>query len=128
MKTYYFLFLVIILFLSGCSESVAPTENHFSSSIDGKSIVINKNHQFILELNLNADAGYQWDYSISDMSVVILDSTNYIWGNQVGGITTKNFYFRGVMAGSCGIDLFEHRVWESNVAPINTVHFSVMVK
>ena len=131
MKKYYLLFLVIISFLSGCSDNVLSSEDQFDSSINGKSISITKNHQFILELDLNADAGYRWDYSISDASVVRIDSTNYRpksgdW-NQVGGVTIETFYFCGIKKGNCIVNLFEHRAWESNIAPITTVHFNVIV-
>ncbi|OGU51761.1 MAG: hypothetical protein A2080_13525 [Ignavibacteria bacterium GWC2_36_12] len=132
MKTYYLLLLIIIPFLSGCSDNVLSTENQFDSSINGKSISINKNHQFILELDLNADAGYRWDYSMTDTSVIRIDSTNYRpksgnW-NQVGGVTIETFYFCGIKKGNCTVNLFEHRVWESSISPINTIQFNVIVK
>jgi predicted secreted protein len=132
MKKYHLLFFVIILFLSGCSENVLSTEDQFDSSINGKSITINTNHKFTLELDLHADGGYQWDHSISDTSVVRIDSTNYRpksgnW-NQDGGVTIETFYFTGERKGNCIINLIEHRIWEKNIAPINTVQFNVIVK
>ena len=132
MKKYYLLFLIIISFLFGCSDNVISTENQFDSSINGKNVSINKNHQFILELDLNADAGYQWDYSMTDTSVIRIDSTNYRpksgnW-NQVSGVTIETFYFCGIKKGNCIVNLFEHRVWESNIEPINNIQFNVIVK
>ena len=132
MKKHYLLFLIIISFLFGCSDNVISTENQFDSSINGKNVSINKNHQFILELDLNADAGYQWDYSMTDTLVIRIDSTNYRpksgnW-NQVGGVTIETFYFCGIKKGNCLINLFEHRVWESNIEPINTIQFNVIIK
>ncbi|OGU28575.1 MAG: hypothetical protein A2057_16930 [Ignavibacteria bacterium GWA2_35_9] len=132
MKKYYLLFFVIISFLSGCSDNVLSSEDQFDSSINGKSIRINKNHQFILELDLNADAGYCWDYSIGDTTVLRIDSTSYRpksgnW-NQCGGVTIETFYFCGIKKGNCEVNLFEHRVWESNIKPINTIQFNVIVK
>ena len=131
MKTCYLLLLVVISFSAGCSDNILSTENQFDSSINGTSIRVNKNQQFILELELNADAGYRWDYSISDASVVRIDSTNYRpksgdW-NQVGDVTIETFYFCGIKKGNCIVNLFEHRAWESNIAPITTVHFNVIV-
>ena len=131
MKTCYLLLLVVISFSAGCSDNILSTENQFDSSINGTSIRANKNQQFILELELNADAGYRWDYSISDASVVRIDSTKYRpksgdW-NQVGGVTIETFYFCGIKKGNCIVNLFEHRAWESNIAPITTVHFNVIV-
>lgn len=132
MKKYYLLFLVAISFLSGCADNVLSSEVQFDSSINGKSISINKNHQFILELDLNADAGYCWDYTINDMTVLRIDSTSYRSksgnSNQDGGVTIETFYFCGIERGNCKVNLFEHRVWESNVEPINNIQFNVIVK
>jgi predicted secreted protein len=132
MKKYYLLFLVIISFLSGCLDNIVSTENQFDSSINGKIIRINKYHQFTLELDLNADAGYQWDYSMTDTSVVRIDSTNYRpksgnW-NQIGGVSIETFYFCGIKKGNCRVKLFEHQAWESNIAPINTIQFNIIIE
>ena len=132
MNKCYSLFLVVFSFLSGCSDNATLLESPFDSSINGKSVVLNMNHQLILELDLNADAGYKWDCSMTDSSVVRVDSTNYKpksgnW-NQVGGITVETFYFSGIKKGDCKINLYEHRAWESNVAPINTVNFRVVIQ
>ena len=66
MKKYYLLFFVIISFLFGCSDNVISSEDQYDSAIDGQTITINTNQKFTLELDLHADGGYQWDYSISD--------------------------------------------------------------
>ncbi len=132
MKKYYPLFLIVISFLFGCSESTLPTEVRLDSSINGKNITVNNNSKFTMELDLNADAGYQWDYSLSNTSVLKVDSTNYRpksgnW-NQVGGLTVETFYFCSKKTGQCKINLIEHRGWESDVPPINTVQFNVIVR
>jgi predicted secreted protein len=61
-----------------------------------------------------------------------LDSTNYRpksgnW-NQDGGITIETFYFTALEKGFCKVNLFEHRVWEVNIPPINTFQLNVNVK
>ena len=132
MKKYYLLFFIIISYLSGCSDNVISSEDQFDISIDGQTITINTNQKFTLELDLHADGGYQWDYSISDTAVVQIDSTSYRpqsgnW-NQVGGVTIETFYFCGIRTGQCVVNLIEHRVWEKDVPPINSVQFSVIVK
>ena len=132
MKKCYPLFLVFISFLSGCSDNVTSTESKFDSSINGKNVILNMNRQLILELDLHADGGYMWSCSMTDSSVARMDSTNYRpksgnW-NQVGGITRETFYFSGIKKGDCKINLYEHRAWESNVAPINTVNFRVVIQ
>jgi predicted secreted protein len=132
MKKYYFLFLIVISFLLGCSDSLLPTEVKIDSTINGKNITIITNQKFALELDLNADAGYQWNYSISDTEVVRIDSVSFKpksgnW-NQDGGVTVETFYFVGKRTGQCLIGLIEHRVWEKDAPPISTVQFSVIVK
>ena len=132
MKKYYSLLLIAISFLFGCSDSSIPTEAKLDSSINGKNITITTNSKFAIEFDLNADAGYQWDYSLSNTSVLKVDSTNYRpksgnW-NQVGGLTVETFYFCSKKTGQCKVSLFEHRGWESDVSPINTVQFNVIVR
>jgi predicted secreted protein len=132
MKKYYFLFFVVMSVLDGCSDSSLPTEVKYNSSINGKTISVIRGYVYTLELDLNADAGYQWDYSISDTTVIEIDSTSYRpksgnW-NQVGGLTIETFYFRGKKSGQCFVKLIEHQVWEKDVPPINTIQFSAIVK
>ena len=132
MKIYHYLFLIIISFLIGCSESSSPIETNYDSSINGKSIVIRPNQKYILELDLNADAGYSWTYTIANPKVINIDSTKYRAKsgkpNQVGGLTVETFYFSGKSTGQCFINLIEHQVWMKNVPPINTVRFNVIVR
>jgi predicted secreted protein len=132
MKKYYLLFLIIISLLFGCSDSSIPTEAQLDSSINGKNITVNTNSKFAMELDLNADGGYIWDYSLSDASVIKVDSTSYKpksgnW-DQVGGLTVETFYFCSKKTGQCKVNLIEHRGWESDVSPINTVQFNVIVR
>ena len=128
--------LMILLF--GCSDqgvnldSPGPVNVPMNSAINGKTFTCSLNQTFSLELDLNADAGYQWDHSISDTSILHLDSTNYRpqSGDKFvdGGLTVETFYFRITSAGRCTIDLIQHRGWESGIRPIQTVHFAVVVQ
>jgi predicted secreted protein len=132
-----FPFITVFLFLS-CSKSSSPNEPNSDSSelnldstINGTTITYPSNQRFSLELDLNADVGYQWDYSISDTNVVRIDSTSYRpksgnW-NQEGGLTVENFHFHTMHYGRCDIKLIQHRVWLPNVPPIDTLRFSVLV-
>lgn len=131
MKKFYPVLFVIISFLSGCSDSVTSVEQ-YDSSINGKSISIHKNNLFTLELDANTDGGYQWDYTMTDSSVLRLDSTSLRpkdgnW-NKCGGLYVRTFYFLGTKEGSCTVNLFEHQAWMKDVEPINTVQFSVIIK
>jgi predicted secreted protein len=125
-----FAFIIIVLFTS-CSNSPLPSEPKLDSSINGKNLSYHSNQRFFLELDLSADAGYTWDYTVSDTNVVRIDSTIYRpksgnW-NQVGGLTIETFYFRTLRTGKSPIAMIEHQAWMPKVPPIDTLRFIVSV-
>ena len=133
------LFVIIIFFLfAGCAKSTSSNEpKHdliepkYDSTINGRFLTCSSNQRFSLELDLNADSGYQWDYSISDTNIVRIDSTSYRpksgnW-NQVGGVTIETFYFHTMRYGKSDIEMIEHQAWMPNVPPIDTIRFIVSV-
>ncbi len=136
MKAYCYGITLLMIILAGCtdmgSEPVITTAAGLDASIDGKTVEVGQNQRFSLELDLNADGGYQWDYQISDTNVVRMESTSYRpksgqWG-MVGGLTVETFQFRTGRTGTSAIHLIEHRGWEPDIPPINTVEFIVLVK
>ena len=132
MRRYYFTLSVLICFLFGWSCLSVPTEI-FDSSVNGKNIMIQRNEQFIVNLDVHADGGYQWDCQISDSTILKKDSTHIAPKNSnrniVGGLSVETFYLSSSSKpGQCTINLIEHRGWEQNIPPINTVQFHVVVK
>ena len=131
MKKYYLLFFAIIPFIFSCSDNIVSPEPPYDSSINGKSIRIYKNQQFILELEVCLDGGYCWDCSFSDNSILRIDSTKFRSKNGnpnlVGGMSIETFYFCGIKKGKCWVDLYERQPWEPGTAPINTIQFNVIV-
>ena len=121
---------LILLFL-GCSDSSMTTQTQFDSSINGKTIAYPLNQTFSLALDVEADAGYQWDHNFSDTTVVHLDSTKfqptYIGPITPGGGVRETLYFRTTKLGKCSVNLIEHRGWMPNVPPIHSVRFIVLV-
>jgi len=118
--------------LCGCDlgDALKP-EPLLDASVNGTSVTYALTQSFSLELDLNADAGYQWFYSASDTTVIHVDGTEYRpksgnW-NQVGGLTVETFHFRATKPGRCSISLYERRGWLPNVAPIDSVRFGVVV-
>ena len=86
---------------------------------------------FSFDLNLNADAGYQWNYSINDTNVAKIINTNYRpysgnW-NQVGGLTIETFYCCTYRPGICVFTLREQRPWLPNVPAIDSLCVLVVV-
>lgn len=138
MKTIYCLIFIPVILLFSCSKSslqnepnADSTELKLDSTINGTTITYHSGQRFSLELDLNADSGYQWDYSISDTNIVRIDSTRFRpkngnW-NQVGGITIENFHFYTMRYGRSDIKLMQLRGWLPSVPPIDTVRFSVLV-
>jgi len=129
---------ITVILVFSCSKSSLQNESNpdsteikLDSTINGTTMTYHSGQRFSLELDLNADSGYQWDYTISDTNVVRIDSTNYRpksgnW-NQVGGITVENFHFRTMRYGKSEIKLKQLRAWLPTVPPIDTVIFSVLV-
>ena len=138
MRAHYLTIFGLMILLFGCSDqganldSPGPVNDPLNSAVNGKTIACVLNQTFSLELDLNADAGYQWDHSISDTSILRLDSTNYRpkSGDKFvdGGLTVEAFYFRTMSAGQCTVDLIQRRGWESDIPPIETVRFWAVVQ
>lgn len=131
MRKHHLAILGLIVVFLGCSDSSTPTQTQLVSSINGRNVAYPLNQTFSLELDLNADAGYQWDHSISDTTVIHLDSTRYRPKNGgpivPGGLTVETFYFRTTKAGRCAVNVIEHQGWLPDVPPIHSVQFNVSV-
>ena len=124
--------LQAIFLLAGCLDSGLPSEPHLDSSINGNFAVFIYDQRFVLELDVNADAGYRWECEIGDTTVVRLDSASYRpkdgGEGRCGGLAVETFYFRTFRPGRSTIKLSERRVWEENTLPINTIQFVVVSK
>jgi len=130
-ETFHTLLLLVLLF-SGCDlgeplDSEAPS----GSLVNGKSIFLKPNGSFVLQLDVNADAGFCWYHTISDPAIFHLDSTSYRpksgnW-NLDGGMTVETFYFRASNPGQCEVELVERQGWLPDDPPRNAVWFSVHV-
>ena len=125
-----FTFIVLLTIVS-CSHSSSPTEPTWDSSINAKSVTYPRNQKFSLQLVLSADAGYQWNITMSDTTVLRVDSTSYRPKsgnqNQVGGLTIETFYFCTLNVGRSLINLAERRNWEQGKPAIDSLAFSVTV-
>lgn len=132
MVKYLFSLIISTVLLLHCSDDILAPAYQYDSSVNGKTVSASHNQQFILELDLAADAGYQWDLSISDSFVVKIDSTckrpkSGKW-NIDGGMTIETFYFKALKRGKCSVNIKEYQNWEPDVEPINKVQFDVIVR
>lgn len=117
-------------FIISCS-SVIHNQIIYDSSINGQTLELKTKQAFILELDLMASAGYQWDCKINDSLILSLDSINYRPKdenkNLVGGVTIASFYFSAIKKGKTKVELIEHRSWEKEIEPINKISFYVNI-
>jgi len=132
MKSYASFIFILSFVLANCSQPSSPIDLTLDSSVSGKTVSYPLNSNFTLKLDLNADAGYQWDYSITDTNIVKIDSTCNApkSGNpdQIGGVTIETFYFSTMKTGLSKISLVEHHPWDTDeIQPINSISFTVRV-
>jgi len=117
--------------MSSCTQPSSPEEPDLDASINDKTVYFRQSERFTLKLDLSADAGYEWEYSISDTHAVRIDSISFApksgnW-NQVGGTTVETFFFCAAHMGRSVIDLQERRRWEQSVPAIRVIRFTVLV-
>jgi hypothetical protein len=132
MRKYFFALIALSFYFAGCSNDSLPTEAPFNSQVNGKTLTVAPYQRIKLELDLCADAGYQWDYVITNTDCFKLDSLTYKPKDGTifipGGMTVETFYFHAENKGQSTISLAERQEWLKNVPPIDTVRFTVYVK
>jgi len=100
--------------------------------VDGKYISVTSGNKLTVELDVYADAGYRWDYTISNTKIVEIDSVCFKPKNPnelvCGGATIQTIYFHTIRPGRSEVYLYEHRSWEEDTPPIKTITFNVRVK
>ncbi len=136
MKPLRSIFLLLPLLFLCCThptEVINQTGNSLDASANGKTVIYPGNQFFTLNLDVHADAGYQWDYSFSNPAVVGLTGSPTIRQKDpgpvmVGGAAIETFLFLTTEAGECTVTLIEHQSWMKDVPPINTVSFTVVVR
>ena len=136
MKPLCCVYALVMLTLSGCSQPTGLNQQSgtpLDSSVNGKTVAYSLNQSFALDLDVQADAGYQWDCSISNPAVATTDQAPSFRpknGGPVvpGGATVETFYFRTSAIGQSTITFIEHQSWLTNVPPLVTVEFTVVVR
>jgi predicted secreted protein len=131
-------FLLAFFFCSGCTDegvNVSPWDGTplLDASINGTEMTTGIDSRFRVELDVWADAGYQWDCSFSDSTVLQLEKTttrDTSTSNPPapGGATLETFYFKAKAEGSCKVILIHHRAWMPSVPPKDSIGFRVDVR
>lgn len=137
MKPLPLLFFALCLW-SGCADqgvNLSSVDNStlLDGSIDGKQITAIVDARFRLELEVLADAGFQWDCSISDSSVVRLERVSFRSASPTyppapGGAVFETFHFQTKAEGSCTVLLIHHQAWLPTVPPRDKVRFFLYVR
>ena len=128
---------VLALFTVGCGELGEPLERGSSildETVNGRSLLYPPGGTFDVVLEENFDAGFVWKYTVSDSTVIRVDSVTYKEytplppPRPVGGSTTKTIHFSATGRGQCDVYLFEHQPWMKNVPPHRVVRFLIVVE
>jgi len=128
--------VALVTLFAGCSDrgfDLAPTipgQGGYDILVRGEVLTCTLGQTFPIVLNVNADGGYRWDYTIVEPQVIRLDSssTRPQYPNTVGGTSIQTFYFHAIGVGSCRILMIQHRAWESTVPPIEAVEYDITVR
>jgi predicted secreted protein len=128
MKRIAFTFILALFILSGCSKSSQPK---FGADINGNIITCSSDQNFMVDLVVHSDSGYQWFAKISDTNVVKLENIDYAAKSDqqvTGGLAVATLFFQPIKSGQCTINLNERRDWEKELFSINKIEFRVTVK
>jgi predicted secreted protein len=137
MKSHVYLLLALFCWC-GCADegvNVSPWDRTalLDASIQGKTMTTAVDSRFRLELEVWADAGYQWDCHSSDSTVLQLERTS-IRGTSTstppapGGSSLETFYFHATSEGRSAVTLIHHRSWLPTEPAADSVGFLVEVR
>jgi hypothetical protein len=128
---------VLALLVVGCGDLGEPLERGSSildETVNGRSLWYPSGGTFDVVLEENVDAGLEWEYELSDSTVIRVDSVTYKYTPlppppiPVGGSAIKTIHFSTARRGQCGVYLFEHQPWMKNVPPHRVVRFLIVVQ
>jgi hypothetical protein len=119
--------------LAGCSDLGGPTTDglaQLDETVNGMTLSYGSNQRFKLCLDSWADAGYQWEYSLSDSSVAFVEGkVTYRQNNPdvAGGLSTATAVLCTGRTGRCRVTFIEHQIWMKDNPPRKTVTFTIVV-
>jgi len=128
------LMLLVLFTASSCNDKGTEPDAglpQLDAAVDGRTFQYQQDQRFTLALDSYADAGYMWDWDISDTLVVSTDGNPTYKSNNpdlCGGLCTATFRFYTKIAGYCVVTLIEHQRWMKNDPPLHVVRFSIVVR
>ncbi len=114
------------------SQSVANMK--LDASANGTTQTLKKGEVMSISLESNPSTGYSWYATIANTNVLVsmgepvYQEPSAASTPVVGAPGTQIFYFQAVEVGTTTITLDYKRGWETNVAPVQTVAFTVEVQ
>ena len=100
------------------------------SAQDAKPITAKSGQQFKVTLASNRTTGYKWDLAKPlDAKLLALVTNEYVRPNPqlIGGGGNEVWTFKAVSEGKTEIALKYIRPWETNVPPVRTTNFVVVI-
>jgi predicted secreted protein len=134
MKAVLLIAALLCFVLQGCSDLGGPITDglpELNETVNGTTLSYGSNQRFKLLLDSWIDAGYQWDYALSDSTVAMVEGAVTYRSNNPGvpgGLATAIVVVRTGCSGDCTISLFEHQRWMKDVPPRKTVTFTIVVQ
>ena len=107
-----------------------PVADTFVDTENGSVINVEQNKTFEISLEENGSTGYQWFYTISDISALNLiseENLHYTSRELVGAPIQKIWSFEALKPGAYTLTFEYKRSWEEGIAPIKTVQCTINV-
>lgn len=80
----------------------------------GRTIQLGRGQRMVLELEDISTAGYRWEFTPPDGSVLSLEENEFLPHSGIGGGGIRRFTYRAVNSGRAEILLRLKRSWEAN--------------
>ena len=123
-----FSFLLLLFFMS--DKQPAPRKSLTLKAEDnGKHYLLIKEGQIDLSLKAHFSAGYSWDISQLDSSILKQSGeVKFIpESEKLGAPATQLFYFQAINLGETKIKLIYHRSWEKEKVPADSFEINIEV-
>jgi inhibitor of cysteine peptidase len=117
------------------STTSSPTADKINLSMDynGRQIELTNGQTFNVTLETNPSTGYSWEVVEFNNSIIqkigeAVSEPNITEKNMVGAPVMHTFQFEVINTGQTTLKIIYHRIWEKDVAPVNTFSIDLFVR
>lgn len=130
MRRLTLIILASLLYACGAQGSSQTSTRQLTEADNGRLIELNVGDTLEITLPGNPTTGFQWEVDSVDSAILrqVGESKFEPSNNAVGSGGQVTFRFEAVGTGQTELKLIHHRLFEENVAPIQTFEVSVTVK